>query len=140
MAEWSAHWTRNPVVLGSSPALATSWICSRSSRVQIPGHACKQPTGCFLPVGVFNPVMLYLNLFVCKYLSGVPVNQLDKLSALSTINKPLNLFIDIILFQEEIEAEKNRICEYFKTGEGQDVQLTSLYLQINPTRFVWLKL
>ena len=48
--------------------------------------------------------------------------------------------IDIILFQEEIEAEKNRICEYFKTGEGKDVQLTSLYLQINPTRFVLLKL
>ena len=48
--------------------------------------------------------------------------------------------IDIILFQEEIEAEKNRICEYFKTGEGNDVQLTSLYLQINPTRFVLLKL
>ncbi|XP_073258535.1 tRNA (uracil-5-)-methyltransferase homolog A-like isoform X2 [Porites lutea] len=38
--------------------------------------------------------------------------------------------------QEEIEAEKNRICEYFKTGEGKDVQLTSLYLQINPTRAV----
>ena len=48
--------------------------------------------------------------------------------------------IDIILFQEEIEAEKNRICAYFKTGEGNDIQLTSLYLQINPTRFVLLKL
>ena len=48
--------------------------------------------------------------------------------------------IDIILSQEEIEAEKNRICEYFKTGEGKDVQLTSLYLQINPTRFVLRKL
>ena len=33
-------------------------ICSRSSRVQILGHACKYPTGCLLPVGVFNPVML----------------------------------------------------------------------------------
>ena len=34
MAEWSARRTRNPAVPGSSPAL---------------------------PVGVFNPVMLYLN-------------------------------------------------------------------------------
>ena len=24
-------------------------------------HACKYPTGCLLPVGVSNPVMLYLN-------------------------------------------------------------------------------
>ncbi|XP_068749541.1 tRNA (uracil-5-)-methyltransferase homolog A-like [Montipora capricornis] len=38
--------------------------------------------------------------------------------------------------KDEIEAEKNRICEYFKTGEGKDVQLTSLYLQINHTRAV----
>ena len=61
VAEWSACRTRNPAVLGSSPALATCWICARSSRVQILDHACKQPTGCLLPVGVFNPVMLYLN-------------------------------------------------------------------------------
>ena len=59
--EWSARRTRNPAVPGSSPALATCWICARSSRVQILGHACKQPTGRLLPVGVFNPVMLYLN-------------------------------------------------------------------------------
>ena len=38
MAEWSAHRTRSPAVPGSSPALATCWICSRSSRVQILGH------------------------------------------------------------------------------------------------------
>ena len=41
-----------------------------------------------------NPVMLYLNylqLFVTKYSSGVPINQLDKPSALPTINKPLRL-------------------------------------------------
>ena len=41
VAELSACRTRNPVVPGSSPALATCWICSRSSRVQILGHACK---------------------------------------------------------------------------------------------------
>ena len=29
------------------------WICSRSSRVQILGHACKYPTGCLLPVEGF---------------------------------------------------------------------------------------
>ena len=41
MTEWSARRTRTPAVPGSSPALATCWICSRSSRVQILGHACK---------------------------------------------------------------------------------------------------
>ena len=41
VAEWSARRTRNLVVPGLSPALATCWICSRSSRAQILGHACK---------------------------------------------------------------------------------------------------
>ena len=41
VAEWSARRTRNPAVPGSSPALATCWICARSSRVQILAHACK---------------------------------------------------------------------------------------------------
>ena len=68
MAEWSARRTRNPVVPGSSPALATCWIYSRSSLVQILGHACKYPTGCLLPVEVLNPVMLYLNYLFSKYL------------------------------------------------------------------------
>ena len=59
---------RHMVVPGSSPALDTCWICSRLSRVQILGHACKKPTGCLLPVGVLNPVMLYLNYLFSKYL------------------------------------------------------------------------
>ena len=34
-----------------------------------------RPTACLLPVGVFNPIMLYLNyLFLSQYLSGVPEN------------------------------------------------------------------
>ena len=41
MAGWWARRTRNPAVPGSSPALATWRICSRSSRVQIIGHAYK---------------------------------------------------------------------------------------------------
>ena len=41
MAGWSARRTHNPAVPGSSPALATCRICSRSSRVQIIGHTCK---------------------------------------------------------------------------------------------------
>ena len=41
VAEWSAHGTRNPGVLGSSPALPTCWICSQLSRVQILGHTRK---------------------------------------------------------------------------------------------------
>ena len=94
VAEWSAHQTDNLAVLGSRPTLATSWICSQLSQVQILRHTCKQPTGCLLPVGVLNAVMLYyFELFVSKYLSGVPVNQLDKLlHAPSTIKRPLSLF------------------------------------------------
>ena len=61
MAEWSAHQTPNPVALSLSPNLAMCWICSQLSRVQILSHACKWPTGCLLPVGVFNHVMFYLN-------------------------------------------------------------------------------
>ena len=41
VAEWSVRRTRIPAVPGSSPALVTCWICSRSSRAQILGHACK---------------------------------------------------------------------------------------------------
>ena len=33
-----------------------------------------QPTGCLLPVGVFNPVMFCLSYLFQKYLDGVPVN------------------------------------------------------------------
>ena len=40
------------------------------SVVQILSHACKQPTGCLLPVLVFNPGLLF-ELFV---FSGVPIN------------------------------------------------------------------
>ena len=36
-------------------------VCSRSSPLEILGHACKKPSGCLLPVGLFYPVMLYLN-------------------------------------------------------------------------------
>ena len=39
----------------------------------------------------FTCCCVLLELFVSKYLSGVPVNWLNKLSALSTINKPLNV-------------------------------------------------
>ena len=41
VAELSARWTRTLAVQGSSRALATCWICSRISRVQTLGHACK---------------------------------------------------------------------------------------------------
>ena len=67
VAKWSGH-THNPVMPGLSPTLATCWICSRLSQAQILGHACKQPTGCLLPVGVLNAVMLYLNYLFSKYL------------------------------------------------------------------------
>ena len=62
MAEWSVHQTHSLAVMGSSPA--TCWICCPLSRIQTLGHACKYPTGCLLPIGDFNPVVLYLNLFL----------------------------------------------------------------------------
>ena len=35
MAERSGCWNRNPAVPGSSPALATTWICFTVAQVQI---------------------------------------------------------------------------------------------------------
>ena len=92
MVEWSAT-MRNPAVPGSNPSLVTFWICSWPSLVQILGHACKQPTAWLPPAswGFESCYVVFELLFVSKYLSVVPVNQQDKLSALSTINKPLNL-------------------------------------------------
>ena len=64
------------MVPGSNPALATCWICSLSSRVEILANACKKATGCLLPVGVL--ILLYIimyvvfGFFVFKYLSGLP--------------------------------------------------------------------
>ena len=55
VAEWSARWTRNSAVPGSSLALATCWICSSATLVNSQLH------GCLLPVGVLNSVMLHLN-------------------------------------------------------------------------------
>ena len=61
---------------GSNPALATGWIssCSQSFSSSHPRPRLVKPTGCLLPVGVFNPVMLYLNSLFLNYLSGLPVN------------------------------------------------------------------
>ena len=61
MAKWSPCCACTAAVLRSSSTFATCWDCPWLSQVQILIHACKKPTGCLLPVGVFNPVMLYLN-------------------------------------------------------------------------------
>ena len=59
MAEWSVCETHNPTVAGASPALATCWIYSWSTRVQILGYACN----------VIFEFYLFLSI-----LSGVPIN------------------------------------------------------------------
>ena len=59
MAEWSVCEAHNPAVAGASPALATCWIYSWSSRVQILGYACN----------VIFEYYLFLSI-----LSGVPIN------------------------------------------------------------------
>ena len=88
MAKWPARWTRSPV---ASPSLATSWICSRSSQAKFKSLVMLVNSQL-----VASCQLVIFNKSVSKYLSGVPVNWLDKLSALPTINKPLNLFFLII--------------------------------------------
>ena len=41
LAEWSASQTRDPTSPGSSLALATCWVCSQLSLVQIIGYPYK---------------------------------------------------------------------------------------------------
>ena len=59
---------------GSSPALITCWICSQWSHVESLATLVNSQLLASYQVGVFNPVMLYLNYFFSKYTSGVPVN------------------------------------------------------------------
>ena len=54
MTKWSAHWVRNSAVLVSGPTLATCWLPPSSW-------------------GFYSYYVLF-ELFVSKYLSGVPVN------------------------------------------------------------------
>ena len=70
-------------------AQATYWICSNPRPLFYIANWLPSP------VRVFSPVMLYLNyLVLTKYLSRMPVNQMDKLSALSTINKRFTLNLE----------------------------------------------
>ena len=64
VAEWSVPQIHNLAVLGSSPALASCWIC----------FLPVSDSGCLLPVGVFKSCDVVFELFVSKYLNGVPVN------------------------------------------------------------------
>ena len=52
-----------PGFVESCAGQATNLICYSLLRVQILSHACKLPTGCVLPFGVFSPVMLYVDCF-----------------------------------------------------------------------------
>ena len=56
--EWLAHWTCNSAVPGSSPALATLDFSDVISILNPLATLVKSQV-CLLPVGVFNPVMLY---------------------------------------------------------------------------------
>ena len=51
----------SPGFVESCSGQATNRICSWLLRVQILSRACKLPTGCVLPAGVFSPVMLYVD-------------------------------------------------------------------------------
>ena len=55
--EWLAHWTCNPAVPGSSPG-HTGFFLSHFNFKSF-GPTLVKSQVCLLPVGVFNPVMLY---------------------------------------------------------------------------------
>ena len=74
MAKWSAHRAPNVAVPGSSHTLLKN-----------------SPLVAFCQLGFLILLCCMFELFVSKHLSGLPVNYRDKLSALSTINKYLNL-------------------------------------------------
>ena len=63
VAEWAACRTRNPAVLGSSPALTTTWICFSVALSSNPSAATlvNSQLVCLLPVGILNNVMFSLN-------------------------------------------------------------------------------
>ena len=71
--EWSAHWTCNPAVPGSGPALETCSICSlshpefKSSATLINSQLIASCQLAFL-------ILLCCIITVSKYLTGVPVN------------------------------------------------------------------
>ena len=82
--EWSMRRTPNPVAKVRFPLWSLAGFVLGRPEFQILGHACKQQTSCLLSVGVF---LLCFIWFVSNYLSGVPVNKLNKLNTLSAINK-----------------------------------------------------
>ena len=93
-AEWSACRNLSPGVLGSSPSLATCWICSVLSGVQNLGHTCTSPAGCLLPVGVFNPIMFYLDYLslIIEWSASKLAECNIRLSVLLPVNKLLTFF------------------------------------------------
>ena len=87
------HQTCNPPKPSLSLAWTTSWIYSWLSWVQMLSHMTRKwPTGCLLPVGVINLVMFYLDIYLFLIIWVKTENSLDKLSLLSTINKPWTFF------------------------------------------------
>ena len=77
------------------------WICFRSSIVQILGHACKQPTGCLLPVVFFKSCFVVFESFVSKYLGGRGgggglITRLKKCFKTSYIAVRSNYFLNLI--------------------------------------------
>ena len=70
LAEWSA---RRPAVRGSSSALVTCWLSSRSSRVEIVGHGINSQLVASCQLG-FLILLCCIEWFVSKYLTGVSVS------------------------------------------------------------------
>ena len=96
VAEWSACQTHNPAVPGSSrsrPGELLDLLLVVPSSNPWPHQLVNSQLIASYQLRFLIPLCyVVFELFVSKHLTGVPVNQLlDKLSALSTINQPLNL-------------------------------------------------
>ena len=94
--EWSARQTHNPAVPGQSGSrsgeLLDLLLVVPSSNPWPHQLANSQLISSYQLRFLIPLCYVVFELFVSKYLTGVPVNQLlDKLSTLSTIDKPLNL-------------------------------------------------
>lgn len=68
MAKWSVCQTHNPAVQGLSTTLATCWICSQLSQVEILGHTFNSQLG----ASILPSCDVIFESFVSKeYLNGL---------------------------------------------------------------------
>jgi hypothetical protein len=65
---------------------------------------------------------------------AIVTSHQSKLNVLPSIVE--DLLVLMFSLQDAIDKEINDIKEFFTDGEGKDCNLTSLYAQVNPTRYL----